>query len=233
MHNIWYRDGILSSDAGELVNIHRPFKSKLDIKIRKISIKAVKVDPVDTWKTSQVRRFKVPVSSRFLYDMHVSYTGNLKCQSIYDINTKVRSLHRSILLKLACSRLDEMIDLANDLESVIRLVAGAWEFDGIITDIPWLYDLNILPTSMLDWKVLKVDGKDKRSEAVNFIANQYSGIPLSLMSSVYLQDLNSDNLAMNDVKYKCPLILLRSNRWAAAYVVRTLDRGLPVSLFKD
>ncbi|QIG71416.1 hypothetical protein EVB94_329 [Rhizobium phage RHph_TM40] len=190
------------------------------------------ISPDTTRNCSQIKRFLVPFNDKYLYSMHVTYRDDLKCQSIYDTNKSLKRILRSKMLMSAVNRINEYPQLKADILSVIKLVVNSWEFDGLITDIEWLQDENLLDTVISKWKLKKYESSTERGSVINLLIKSFDGVPLNLLSHLEMKKISIEDTDIEDVKFKCPLILMRSNSSCAGFISKSLDKGLPVSLFK-
>lgn len=232
MHNIVYENGIVESELFEIVNIHKPFHSKVDKIKRKASLSKLIISPDETRNSPQIKRYLVSVGNRFAYKMHVTYKGDLKCHNIYDTNSSVDRILRSKVIKTLIDEIDQFPNLGHDLRNIIRVIAKSWDFDCIVTDIPWLTGNYHIPVINADWSLLKSNSNDVYFHTMNLVIKEYSKIPLNILPYSTFENLNIDNTNIDDLPYKCPLFLMMSNSYYAGYLANVMNRGLAVALFK-
>lgn len=231
MHNITYKNGVIESELLNIVNIHKPFHSRVDKIARRYSLSKLLVSPDDTRNSSQIKRFLIKVSKRYAYKMFASYKNDFKCHSIYQLNS---SIDRILLYNVINTLIDETHlypNLTEDLIKVIGLVVDAWDFDYLITDIPWLKQKFDIPIIVPKWDLLTYNLTADYGESVRLLFKRYKKIPLNLLPYEVLKNVLPENTNIDFPKCKCPLILMKSNIYYSGFLSNQWQMGLPATLF--
>lgn len=231
MHNIIYENGVIEAELLQVVNIHKPFYSRVDKVPKKSSIKKLIISPDETRNSKQIKRFLVSSGNRYAYKMFAMYKNDIKCHSIYATNSAIDRILVTDVVHTLVNEVDRFPNLKDDIIKIINFVLGSWEFDCIISDIPWLENVFNVPTIPGNWN-LKAYNSKEYSKGVDLLLNTFKAIPLNLLPYECFKALDKEQTDIPDIDYKCPLILMKSNVYYAGYLANCFNKGLPATLFR-